>query len=262
MKNAMPKWKLSLIIVFASIMLTSSLTAVYATAASNSNLLPDYLVRYAEYLSNGNATQLAIIESEMVTQQKTNQERIAATNGACLNFDPNSQTSLITQSTTIYSQVSSIIATSPPTIDIKTGATVGEILNANGLIGQPDGVYAYLFTDGWTENVNNPIGGEAFADCLMTNQGAYGDMYIYAYTPLPSWNNYVMISGSNNNANWNWIGCAQVSSTTPGWIWTGYNATAYQYVGIECWTPPPYPIYYSPLITHCVYIDSFMTAYP
>ena len=74
--------KLSLIVAFAAVMLISSSQAVRASLTTSNTTLPNFLVSYAQFLSKGNSTELAIIENEMITQQQIKQERIAATNGA------------------------------------------------------------------------------------------------------------------------------------------------------------------------------------
>jgi hypothetical protein len=261
MKRTMKWLKLSLIVAFVAVMLTSSLQAVSASSTSK-NALPDFLVRYAQNLSKGNSTELAIIENEMITQQQIKQDRITSTNGAVLNFSPstNQLSSASPDSNPTYSWMTSVTATSVDTIDTQTGATVGEIRNANRLTGQPDGSYAWLFTDGWNENTNNPIGGEAFAFGTMYNSWAQGDIYVYAYTPNTAWQNYVMISASTDGTHWTYIGYAAVTSTSAGWVYIGYSSSVFSYIAVECWTPPPYPTYYAPLVCNNVYIDSVMTA--
>jgi len=263
MKKTMKCLKLSLIVAFAAVMLISSSQAVRASLTTSNTTLPNFLVSYAQFLSKGNSTELAIIENEMITQQQIKQERIAATNGAVLNFSPSTSqlSSANPDNSPTYSWITSITGTSPETIDSKTGDVVGHITNANpGLIGQPDSNYAYLFTDGWNENDNNPIGGEAFASGTMYNSWAEGDIYVYAYAVEPSWQNYVMISTSTDGTNWNYIGYAAVTSTSAGWVYIGYTSSVFSYIAVECWTPPPYPTYYSPLIENYVGIDSVMIA--
>lgn len=88
MKKTMKCLKLSLIVAFAAVMLISSSQAVRASLTTSNTTLPNFLVSYAQFLSKGNSTELAIIENEMITQQQIKQERIAATNGAVLNFSP------------------------------------------------------------------------------------------------------------------------------------------------------------------------------
>lgn len=187
---------------------------------------------FAQYKSKGNATECARIINEMTTSEQVKQDRIG---------------------------MSYVIGYSPPTYDSVTGYMVGDIVNPNNLAGQNDGNYALLWTDGWNENYNNPIGGEAFADGAVWNgQSGWmsGDVYIYAYTGVPSWQNYVIVS-YYDGSNWHYFSPAyNVPNTSPGWVYMGYTSTQLTQIAVECWTPPPYPHYYSPLIENYVFIDS------
>jgi hypothetical protein len=264
MKRAMQRSKLSLIIALVAIMLAGSLQAVYANSITSNTTLPDFLLRYAQYLSKGNTTELNIIINQMITQEQIKQDRIASTHRAVLQFPlSSSQLSSATESpmttTYTYSWMSAIYGYSPPTYDIVTGDMVGEIQYPTNLVGQPDGSYALLWTDGWNENYSNPIGGEAMANGPVWNgyNGvASGDVYICAYTGIPDWQNDVMIAYSSNGVNWYWLGYAAVSNTSPQWVYIGYTPSEFTLISVVCWTPPPAPKPYSPLIKNYVWIDS------
>lgn len=239
------------------ILLATSFTA--AAQASNSKTpLPYYLVRYAEHMSRGNATYYATIINEMITQEQIKKQMIESSNGSVL--EPPQASPL----TSGNSYMASLYSVSPDTIDQVTHQVVGSVGNIYGIVGTNNGDYSHLFTDGWDEVQRNPaIGGEAFESGHVYGTYATGNFYITAYTDQPSWQKYVMVTVTNTPSNydsWQYVGSHAVvtSWNSPSTYYVGYIPTNqhFTYVAVECWTPPPYPIPYSPLILNSVYVDS------
>jgi hypothetical protein len=259
--NGIIKWlKFSIIVTFIAVMLASSLQEVFASSTDNIDL-PDFLVRYAQYQSKGNATEFNRIINQMIKQEQIKRDTIASTNGAILQPPlSSSQVSSGTASalTGTTGWMSYLIGYSPPTYDIVTGYMVGCIKYASRLAGQNDGNYALLWTNGWNEDYNNPQGGEAFGfGAVWNGQSGWmnGFVYVYGYTGVPSWQNYVMIN-YYDGSNWNYLGYGTMSNTSPNWVYIGYTSTQFTQISVVCWTPPPYPVYYEPLIKNYVWIDS------
>jgi hypothetical protein len=255
-------FKLSVILILSATMLASNVGAVFASTTKVLSL-HDYIVMFAQYKSKGNATECTRIINEMTTSEQIKQDKIASSNGAILQPASSSNQASSAGASPMTSPagwISYITSYSPPTYDIVTGNMVGCIQNQNNLGGQNhDGNYALLWTNGWTENYNNPHGGEAFASGAVWNgQTGYlsGNIYIYAYNGVPSWQNYVIISYFDGST-WHYlVPNYQVPNTSPAWVYMGYTSTGFYQIAVECWTPPPYPVYYSPLIKNYVFIDS------
>lgn len=214
--------------------------------------LHEYMTRFAEYKSNGNTTEYDRILSEMLESEKINAEM-----SGCTHVTTNSGGVMPLAPTGWMSYVTSY---SPPTYD-QNGNIVGFIQNWNNISGQnPDGNYALLWINSWDGIKRTPAhGGEAFASGAVWNgQTGWlnGYISIYAYTSIPSWDNYVIISVYDGST-WHYLSPEhQVHNTSPTWVYMGYTSIQFTQIAVECWTPPPYPIPYSPLIKNYVFIDS------
>jgi hypothetical protein len=223
--------------------------------ALNKLSLHDYIVLFAQYKSKGNATECNRIINKMTTAEQIKEQEIASTNGAILH--PSDSVSPMGAT---YGWMSYVIWYTPPTYDSVNGYIVGDIQYPNNLAGQSDGNYALLWTDGWNENYNNPEGGEAFAEGAAWNgQSGWltGSVWVHAYTSQPSWDNYV-IASYYDGSQWHYFAPAygQVWQTSPSDVYIGTTSAQFTQIAVECWTPPPYPQYYSPLIQNYVWIDS------
>jgi len=256
--------QLSVSLILLTVMLVTNVEAVF-TSSKNSMSLQEYIVRFAEYKSKGNATECERIINEMITAGQIKEEKIASTHGVILQpMDSSSQISSVNvspmRSTTGW--VSYIISHSPPTYDVVTGNLVGSIQYWDNMAGQnPDGNYALCWTNSWNEVYADPgaEGGEAFASGAVWNgQSGWmsGNIYVYAYTGVQSWDNYVTICYFDGYT-WHYLlPNRQVPNTSPGWVYMGYTSTQFTQISVGCWTPPPYPVYYSPLIKNYVCFDS------
>lgn len=233
MKNTL--LKLSIVFILLAAMLATNVEAIFASS-TNSMSLHDYIVRFAEYKSKGNATECARIINEMITAGQIKQEKIASTHGAILQpTDSSSQTSSDNASpmTSTTGWISYMIGQSPPTYDVVTGNLVGSIQYYTNMAGQnPDGHYALAWTNGWNEVYAIPgaEGGEAFAyGAVWNGQSGWmsGNIYVYAYTGVPSWDNYVTISYFDGST-WHYLlPNRQVPNTSPGWVYMGYTSTVH-----------------------------------
>lgn len=263
MKRTMKRLKLSLIITLAVILLASGLGAGYAAINeqkedSSTEALPDFLLRLSEYLSKGNASELARIRHQMIEQEKVNQERIESTKGAVLTFSPPDGGTLLYWPPW-YSFLQTIEYTSPP-------EPYGYIEYASRMTGGQDNSYAHLHTDDWNHDYGNPQGGEAFAAGYMYRNLAGGDIYVRCRrgphsANRPPWEDYVIVYTSNNiNGPWDYRGYRQVPSYSATDLYIGTTYSTFSCMAIMCWTPPPYPIYCDPLY-NCVQIDNVLTAY-
>ena len=258
MERTMKRRKLSFITAFAFfavfLLLASSSSAVYASPASSNKhiTLPDFLIRFAKYKSKGNATEEARIINQMITQEQIKQEMIASTKGAVLTPPPSSLSP--------GSWIWFTLGQSDKTYDKVTGACTGYILNRNGLTGSSaDGNCAFLWTNGWNHDYDEPEGGEAFTWGPMYNYWGKGNVYVTGYTNNTSWDNYVIIYVGNDPSCQDYLGYAAVTSSKRDTFWVNWASFSFKYMAVICWTPPPAPIPYWPLIKNSVFIDCVRT---
>jgi hypothetical protein len=254
------KWKLCLVVVFTVIMLISSLETIRVNATINDKdyVLPDFLIRLSEYISKGNATELERIQNQMITQEKIKQDRIESTNGAVLHSSASKNTLL--DWPPVYSCLSTIEYTSPDT-------SYGYIEYEDEMIGSYDDSFAHLHTDDWNYHYDETAeGGEAFAGGYTYGGWASGDFYVQAKRGShwqSGWQNYVILYTSDYIdtpfGSWNYIGYAQVTASSSTEYYVGTSYIQWNCLSVMCWTPPPYPNYYSPLIRNCVLVDSIST---
>ncbi|MCW4018722.1 MAG: hypothetical protein NWF00_08635 [Candidatus Bathyarchaeota archaeon] len=249
-----------LVITFAVLMMASSFEVIYANAAINKQTstseyaLPDFLLRLSEYQANGNATELTRIRNQMIEQEKIKQDRIASTKGAVLSLElPDSP---LLDWPPVYSWLSTVEFTSPY-------ESYGYIEDADEMIGSSDNSFAHLHTDDWNYDEGDPMGGEAFAGGYTYGGWASGDFYVQGKRGAhwqSGWQNYVMLYTSNNiNApfgQWNYLGYASVDSSSSTEVYIGTSYSTWTCIAIMCWTPPPYPTPYEPLVRNCVLIDN------
>jgi hypothetical protein len=264
MKSTMQRWKLSLVIILVVVMLASSLGAVCVNAAVNEQysrkyVLPDFLLRLAEYQSNGNSTELARIKNQMIEQELIKQDRIASTKGAVLKLELSD--SPLLDWPTIYSFLSTVEIVSPD-------ESYGYIENENNMIGSYDNSFAHLHTDDWNHvyDPDDVRGGEAFAAGYTYGGWASGDFYVQAKRGThwqSGWQNYVILYTTNSIdtpfGQWNYLGYAPVTSSSSTEVYIGTSYSTWSCLGVMCWTPPPYPNYYEPLIRNCVLIDNVVS---
>ena len=205
--------------------------------------------------SNGNATEYNRILNEMLESEKLNAEMRARNNNQTTD-------SIDVMPLTSTGWMSYVTSHSPPTYD-QQGNTVGLIQNWDNIAGQnPDGNYALLWTNGWDGIQRIPAhGGEAFVSGAVWNgQTGWlsGYISIYAYTTLPTWDNYVIFSVYDGST-WHYLTPDEqlsVHNTSPQWSASIFTPIQFTQIAVECWTPPPYPDPYSPLIRNYVFIDS------
>jgi len=261
----MKRVKIPLIITLAVILLASSLGGIVNAAINKQNedfsteALPDFLLRFSEYLSKGNASELARIRLQMIEQEKVNRDRIASTKGAVLNFSPRGGTLLSWPPW--YSFLETVLFESPP-------EDYGYIDYATRIEGGQDNSYAHFHTDGWNEDYEHPLGGEAFAGGTMYRNVGGGDIYVRCRRgphsgDRPPWQDYVMVSTANNiNGPWYYRGAGQVNSYSASYLYIGTTYSTFKYLSVMCWTPPPYPDPYTyPDYFNCVEVDNVLTAY-
>jgi hypothetical protein len=196
MEKTKKKAKFLPIALFAVIiMLAGNMEAVCESAAlveqskSRDEILPDFLLRWSEYLSAGNESELARIRKQMIEQEKINRDRIASTNGAVLNYSLIK--SIQSDRQIIYSFLEDVKITTDPT-------SFGYIEEVENIEGTQDYSYAHFHTDGWNENESAPKGGEAIALGEMYGNWASGDVYIDCRRgpdsdQRPPWVDYVMV---------------------------------------------------------------------
>jgi hypothetical protein len=251
MKN---NFKLLIIISFGIILvLSSNLEAIRASSTSDIKL-PDFVQRYLKYVSRGNETYLAQITSQLIENQKIQQERIESTKGAVLHPPNGSQ--LDTSTFSFMAALRDPTPTSP-------NETYGYVQDEAEMIGGTDNSFTHLHTDDWNHDEDHPMGGEAFVFGKWYGTWASGDFWVYAKKGPDStseYSNYIMFSVCNGNPynyyNWEYIGYRQVTSTTTYDYYMGTSYNTWEWLSVQCWTPPPYPVYYEPLAKNCVLIDA------
>ncbi len=253
-----------LVITLAAIVLvlSSSLEAIRASSTIDEGKLPDFLLRYSEYRSQGNATRLAQIRNQMLEQEKINRERIESTKGAVLQFNP-LKDSLLTSTNSMMDDPGYTICWMDEQEFTSPYETYGYVEDEYEMEGLEDYSYTHLHTDDWNYDYENPMGGEAFnAGKWYQNNGAFGDFWVYAKKGPHStseYSNYIIfhvcVGDPEDFDDWEYIGYRQVTTTFSLGYWMGFSSTVYDWVAVECWTPPQAPEYYEPLIKNCVYVD-------
>jgi hypothetical protein len=248
--------KLLSVMLFAAILfLSGSLKAVRADFGNTEIELPDFLLRISEYLSKGNETRLNEIRDQMIEQERIKQERIESTKGAVLHLS--SQNSSLLDWPPTYSFMDEFLFNS-------SYEQYGYVEDWLEMIGSCDGSFTHLHTVGWNEHYDETAsGGEAFvAGTWYGSQWASGDFYVYArHGPDTTYgySNFVMFWVTNDDPNdfdsWNYVGYAQTVSWTTQDYYMGTSFSTWKYVAVSCWTPPPYPQYYEPLVHNCVEVD-------
>ena len=260
--NTIKMLTLLMVLIFSTTILATTVEAQISSLSTPAMSYHEFVVRFAEYKSNGNATEYERILNEMLAAEQVKQNKIASTNGTILQpSESSSQVATDTDSITLSTGwVSYVTSYSPPTYD-QNGNTVGLIQNWDNIAGQnPDGNYALLWTNGWDGIQRIPAhGGEAFASGAVWNgQSGWmtGSIWVYAYNGAPSWDNYVIVSYYDGSS-WHYFSpeSDDIPNTSPAWVYIGSTTTQFTQVAVECWTPPPYPTYYSPLTRNYVYID-------
>lgn len=230
-----------------------------STNDSYQNKLPEYLLKFSEYLSKGNKTELFRIRNQMVKQLQIKEDTIKATSGAVLH--PASALDLndvFMQSVNDWSHTMYSIH----------GGIIGQVLDPENIAGSYDYEFAELDSFNWNLDPNNPMGGEAI---IWGDMGTYlntANLYIcgtkgpYTGQDPPGaqyWHNYINLFASQyENGPWDWIGYASMTGDTHAdyYVGTVYDSW-YQYIGICTWYPIPYPIYCDPDPSSCL-VDSVL----
>lgn len=243
------KKKLLISTILISIIL---MTGNYATVLANSttkardNLLPDFLERFLEkYGTELSEAELNKIRIKWLDQLNHNKEVIAK-----------GEDIYEYSKTTAY--LDSVEVTSPY-------ESYGYIQYASNLEGYYDGNFAHLHTDGWNEDTEDPMGGEAFAAGYMSSS-AGGNVYVIAKKGThtgtnPPWKNIVMVYASNNIntpfLQWDFIGYTSVTNSAAAYVFVGNTESSYSCYSVICWTPAPYPDPYPyPDYFNCIQIDA------
>jgi len=242
--------------------------------------LPYILLRWAEYISKGNATKLSLILDEIVQQEARNQETIKASNGAVLHPSMpkdaiNINRARIQPDYVGYYWINDITGTSDIKYDYSTWDVVGEIDDATNLVGGPDDYYANLLTCGWDQVDPDLGGGEALASCTLDGTCQSGQIYIQAEVGPRydsgldlydgygwyEWQNWVIVCVSDGPVGMGdatYVGCVSVQDTSKTQYFVGYAGEGgpFNYIYVFCWTPPWYPNDYYPHIYNSVLIDT------
>jgi hypothetical protein len=252
-KKLQQKRGIPIFILLATILMISNIAFAYSKPALDKKpekILPDILLRYSEYLSQGNATELARIRQEMIEQEKIKSDRIKETNGAVLDF----------------SLMENMLLSWPPhynfigdVLIVSDREDFGYVDNPSSVEMGQDNSYAHFHTDGWFDDPEDPYygnGGEAFVAGDMWPGYALGDVYVHCRrgphsANRPPWNDYCMISTSTSiNGPWSYLGYAQVPSYTATDLYIGTKGSTFNYISIMFWTPFEYEEY------NCVEVDN------
>lgn len=220
---------------------------------SEQDNLPDFLQRLAEYLSRGNASELARYKREIAQQEKIKQDRIKATRGAILR--PSLAGSSV-MSWDYYVWPDVLLGVSPDQYT-PWGVMIAHVDNALCIRGSaPDGYLAYLEAIGSYGSVS----GEALTR-FSTNEEVsnipvpfYADFMVYAKKgpltgsgpppPVAVWKNYVIIQYAYNPSSmwdWHYVGYAQVfaDGITEYYIgttfWNDFNQISVSTISMANW---------------------------
>jgi hypothetical protein len=196
----------------------------------------------------------------MIEQELIKQDRIASTKGAVLKLElPDGA---LLDYPPVYSYLSSLEYSkiSPP-------EDFGYVDNPGNIVGTADNVFGHFHTDDWNYQYNEyAMGGEAFVPGYMYGGWASGDFYVQAKRGehwQSGWANYVILYTSHDIntpfGQWNYLGCAQATSSSSTELYVGTSYSTWSCLAVMVWTPPPYPIYYSPLVRNCVLIDDVVS---
>jgi hypothetical protein len=225
-KMGKQRWKLSFAIIFAVIMLASSVAGVQAKVTSSKKALPDFIeASIAMMYPNASDSKLDEIRALWVKQIELKQERIEATNGAVLNFEPLAL--LSTPSYLIYlTKIEPLYG--------------GQVINPNGIVG---GSINRDLTRFYTPGLGQ---GASVAGRLSSNY-ASGDVYVVGKlgpTGAGHTGNYLIVWGSNTGADWSWepIGYTHIvyPYNPPYWMpssayhYVGYTSNTYKYAAVGC----------------------------
>jgi hypothetical protein len=270
----MKKTNLRVIAMLAVVLfLINSLNVVQATYVNNlhQDKLPDFLERMAEYLSQGNVTELKRIRSQMIQQEKIKQEMIKSTNGAILDW---SDFTKVTTKDTFTRYVTDITYASPDTqYPVPPYTIIGKIENEDLIEGSyPDGSCAYLEATGYYEY---PPGSGQWHSGEAISRGdlddlAYGNTHIGVYAkegpltgtepllPYAIWKNYLIVMVAYNPSSmwdWNYIGYVQVFSDTVQGFYIGSTDLTYDEISITTYCPANcYPIEKSSVYVDCAQV--------
>ena len=253
MKEQQKRGKLIVFSSFAAILfLATSLEAAYAIFSDNEQYaLPDFLLRLSEYLSRGNASELARIRKEMVQQENIKQDRIKSTSGAVLNCPPSGNPLTDEFEVRYIEQVLSHTENTSLPYDPYTvigNITDWDFISGDGL----DGNCAHLMATGWYYWEGEYVGGEAIAVGALNGYAwDLSDIDVYAKKgPLTGsggdWYNYLIVMVAYNPDDWNdfhYIGYEQVFSEEVegyyfGSTWYTFNQMAFFTWCPYNWNPP------------------------
>jgi hypothetical protein len=208
--------KLSFIAVFTFfavfLLLTSGFSTIYASSTSTKATLPDFLEKLLiTALPDATEEELNHIRAIWIKQIELKEERIAATNGAVLNYKPSGSRSASYMSDYLYKE--------------EFGG--GRIYNPSNMEGAIDYNFARFYTP--DEDQGASIVGN------MSNPTSTGDVYVVAKlgpTGSGQNGNYVLVYGAydpyeENQTVWleNFIGYAEI---TYPYSWPG---APYVYIG-------------------------------
>lgn len=216
--------------------------------------LPDFLERFLiQHSKDESKAELDNIRTKWAAQLKFNEEMKEKSNAVL--------EQAIKGGSSKYYYLEGCLLTTPVTSPYEP---YGYILYDDNLEGWPDYNYAHLHTDGWNENYQNPMGGEAFTAGYMSLY-AEGPAYVvgktgYASGSDPPWKDIVMLYGSYDPQTpfltWDLIGFAYISPSY-NYYYAGYAQEPYSCYSVICWTPPPYPDPYTyPDYFNCVQLDA------
>jgi hypothetical protein len=205
----------------------------------------------ASYSTKLNSSEIDRLRTKWEKAIELKQKEIESTNGAVLVYSP------LEDWETSY--LADYEFESPP-------EDYGYVDNSLNVFGQIDYNFAHFHTDGWNEDPNNPMGGEAFVAGSMSSLSS-GNYYVFCKLgahigTTPPWRTYVIVFGSNDPyfsfESWDPIGFGPVNLIWPAWVYAGYTYNTYRYVAVCCFTPAPplpepfeYPDFFS-----CALIDS------
>jgi hypothetical protein len=197
------------------LLLASSFSITYASSTSSKATLPDWIeIVIAARYPNASSTKLDQVRAQVMEQIKINQERIATTHGAVLNYKPSGTKTGSYMYDYLYCEQ-------------YNGGTVSNPTYMEGLI---DSNYARFYTPELYQNA--AIVGQ------MSSSTAGGDVYIYAKlgpTGYGESGNIFNLWGSNSSdqyGDWRYIGSAEVTTTTGAYLFIGEPDFTFGYIAV------------------------------
>jgi len=180
--------------------------------------------QYAQYKSNGDATECERIYNELTSTEITVTVRPTVLSGTG-DIQTNRAANFW-----VWAAAASPVMYDYPHVNI-----IGYVLDVGNMIGAPNSKYTKLVTTDWDGNLKNPIAGEALTNANMGYLATGPIEVVGAYTDQPSWDNYLIACylNSGSTTQWTYLPAQKVNSTLQTYSYGNFT-TKFANVSISC----------------------------